>query len=565
MGVVADDDAPPAATARTSDGRWRVMTAAAAAAFALLGVGWATTKRPAPPAAAVAAPVATVDVGSTNGEAVAAYRAGVDALHDASGGTARRNFDRAIALDPAFAAAHLRKVLATPWVGDAERESMRKATQLRATLNEHDRALLHAVEPWVAVPQDVRDVEARLAELAKAHQDPEYFYQLCRFRVLGGKYDRAAEACRAARELDSHFAGAFWLEGQSALYTGDTSIGLASLDVCLRLSPTATSCINDSLQMRLNEGQCDAALGDAERLAAIQPESTSLVDLGIASYGAGKSLVATHAIYERAIELLPADDSYARYAIMSRLAVTAGRFDDALADIDNWERAVTRSTDEKAHVDPFIERGWLLREIGREAALVDTARAVLANHSAWSPSVEVDGRIAALVALYRGGAMSHASFVAERAAILDHVTETPEAGTRGSGAGRRWIAAYADAVVTQQDALDAMEALPHYLPLPTDRFRLPSDDESVGAAMLLAGHTEDAISFLTRAAHSCRAARFPLQYVWSNVELGAAFESTGNIKAACDAYRRITGRLGNVASSRSAARATARLLALGCR
>jgi len=539
---------------------------AAAAALALGCAGWAATKRHAPPAPVVAAPAASADVGSTNAGAIAAYRAGVDAIRNAAGGTARRNFDRAITLDPAFAAAHLRKVLATPWVGEAERESLRKATQLRVTLSDHDRALLHAIEPWVAVPQDAHEVERRLTELASSQEEPELYYQLCRFRVLDGNYARAADACRAARELDQGFAGAYWLEGQTALFLNDTAAGIESLHMCLRLSAAATSCLNDLLQIEMNDGQCDAAASDAQQLVAIAPDAASMEDLAISSFATGKPLAVAGATYERAADLLSAERAPVERAnFRTKIAALAGDFGDAARYLDEWEHVVAASTDEATHVDPFLKRTWLLRELGRDAEIVAASRAAISARAALVPTPELDLEITANVALYRAGAMTREEFVAARGIWIATAAHRPwVSGAAGFGPIRRWIAGYAEAAKSGEDARDALATLPQYLPLPSNRVRSPVDDEALGRTYLLAGRAAEAIPFLQRVARSCRVTSYPFHHTWANLDLGTALEST-DLRGACDAYRIVLDRWGSIPESRSAAVARARRSVLGCK
>ena len=61
------------------------------------------------------------------------------------------------------------------------------------TLGEHDRALLHAIEPWVGVPQDAQEVDRRLSALAAEHPERTH----CRAR--GSRAREAEEEQRVIR------------------------------------------------------------------------------------------------------------------------------------------------------------------------------------------------------------------------------------------------------------------------------------------------------------------------------------------------------------------------------
>jgi len=549
----------------------RGLIAAAVAAMTLLGGAMSPHDgRATRPLTAAATELGPPDFGSTmspNEAAAAAYAAGIDAVRRAAGGAARTSFDRAIELDPSFAAAHLRKVLATPEVTDAERENALKATQLRDALGAHDRALLHAIAPWVSVPQDALEVERRLVELTATHKDPDYLYQLCRFRVLDGNYAGAIEACRAAREIDGGFAGAYWLEGQSLLFLGETAAGSAALDTCLRVAPTATSCLNDVFNLRSHDGACDAALGDARRLVDLEPGNARwLQQLGMVSYAMDRPIADARTALERSWDVTPAQRApFIRTWTRANLAVLTGDFDEARSHLVALERVVDGNADEFSHRMALRLRALFQREVGQEAALAGRARAFLAKRQAWSPSPDEDGAIDALVALYRAGGLTRREFVADRETWLAQERSRPRpAGRFGMGPGRQWINAYANAVLTKDDASDALAVLSDYLPLPPDRFRDTDDDEAIGRTYLLAGRNEEALPFLRRAARSCEAARYPFQHTWANLELGQALESTDS-GAACAAYRVVFDRWATASRSESARVADARRKALSCR
>jgi len=511
-----------------------------------------------------------LDVGSTmsaNPAAVAAYRAGMDAVHNAAGGTARKSFDQAIKLDPSFAAAHLRKVLATPDVTDAEREDIRKATQLRDTLGDHDRALLQAITPWVGVPRDVLEVERRLAALTAAQRDADYLYHLCRFRVFAGNYGGAIESCRAARAIDPKLAGAVWLEAQSWLALDDAPAGTQALDACLRLSPAATSCLNDLLQVEGRDGVCDAAFGYAQRLSVLEPDNSRwLEQLGITSYAVRQPIARAREAYDKACDFAPLQEApVLRARGRFHIAVLVGDFDEAGRQLDALELATDGNHQETDHSDAFKMRALFQRELGLETATVGRARTFLASRAAWTPDPDVDTSIEALIALYRGGGLSRRAFMTARTEWLNRERATPRLpGRFGDGPGRRWIDAYARSVMTPEDAHDALSVLPDYLPLPPRRLRDTEDDEAIGWTFLLAGQPKDAVPFLRRAAGSCQAAQYPFQHTWANLGLGEALESS-DIPGACAAYQVVLDRWATAAKSQSAHTAYVRRKALGCR
>ena len=567
-----------ASTTARRPSRWRRGLVVAAAAAAVAGGLLLPRSRPPARGATVAsAPIASApiepaapDYGSTmssNAEAVAAYRAGVEATRNAAAGAARASLERATTLDPSFAAAHLRKVLATPWVDEVERVDVIKAKQLRDALGEHDRALLRAIEPWVAAPQDVHEVVRRLTALTERHPDADYLAQLCRFRVLAGSYADALEACRAAEMLDPRSAHIAWLEGQSRLFSGATAAGRRDAEACVRLSPAPTSCLNDLFHLEEHAGAAGAAFGYASRLVELEPDNAIwLEQLGTAGYAVGQPMAEVRAAYERSYEWSPIEQVPQRRARTNAdLAILSGDFEEARRQLDAWERALDGVTDEESHADLFEARTLFHREVGFDAASAAQAHAILSKLAAWSPNMEGDRSIDALIALYRGGALPRREFVAARAAWLERDRARPRPSALwGAIAGRRWITAYADAVVTKEDAEEALAVLLEYQPLPSDRVRSTSDDEAIGMVFWTAGRVQEAIPYLRRAASSCDAVQFPWHHTWANLELGRALESS-DVSGACAAYRVVVDRWAGAPRSSSARRAQERRRALGCR
>jgi len=554
---------PPVADARDAEQlrrslrRYRLATAALVPAALVAAVGFAVFGHEG------GAP--DLRQASSNVEAVDAYRAGMKAIHDGAAGEAVRAFERAAMLDPSFAAAHLRAVLATHAASSAARTHILEATEHREALSEHDRDLLRAIEPWVAIPADTREAARRLAALTTGRPDADYAYQLCHLHVIDGDYAAAIDACRAAHDADPTFAGALWLEGVAELLRGDTAEGLRVMRACLRLSPAATSCHNDILQLDANEGRCAAALDGAQHLVDLEPKSEIWRGaLAVAAYAMKRPFADVHRAFERSWQLAPVD---AMPLVRARAevdeAVIHGAFDDARRELDVWEQLVARSVDEADHVEAFRVRGWYEREVGEGASLAAHASAFLASRPAWSPAPAGGSSIDAQIALYRSGALSRPDFVKARAAWLrsDH---QGDASGRGAGTEHRWVTAYAGAVVTPEDARDALAALPDHLPLPGARVRTPAIDEPIGATFLLAGRVDEALPFLRRAAASCTAALYPFHHTWANLELGAALEAV-DARAACDAYRVVLDRWTTAPASRSARRARERWSILGCR
>jgi len=559
--------APPPPRGREGSRLRRGAIAGVALAAALGAVAW-RARRPAEvagvaqPADAGAAPVGPPDFGSrmsANAEALAAYKAGIQAMRDAASASARQNFERATELDPGFAAAHLRKILASGIADDGVRGHALKATTLRADLGPHDRALLQAIEPWTRIPQETSLSVRLFVDAAAAQPDSDTRLQLCRLRIYAGDYREAVDACRAARENDPRLTASFWLEGVASLFLGENADGARSLAECIRLSPGATGCLRELLYLREHDGQCVEALALARQLNALDPEQAEWFDhitFGLVATGAPDESARLAAETELAREA-KADVPITRERVAVKFLLRAGDFAGARRELDAFTRTAERGTDEGDVYEAFVLKDALERETGHSAAAAASARSYMARSAAYATAPA--HQIAPLVALYRLGALPREDFVRQRDAWLaQQKTRTVRAGAFDDVPGAWWIEAYAKAAVTEEDAVEAIDALPAYAPIPPDRFREPSQDLAIGAAYARARRPVDAAAYLRRAAGSCRGFVFPFEHVQARLALGGALLAAGERDAACASFAEVTRQWPGRSLTADAARASMR-------
>ena len=180
-------------------------------------------------------------------------------------------------------------------------------------------------------------------------------------------------------------------------------------------------------------------------------------------------------------------------------------------------------------------------ELGHLRTVEEMANAFGAHRDAWNKNDFFDYSIIPARMKYLAGAMSRDAFRAER----DRWLAAQETRSGREFRGYQWLIAFADAVVTDSDAADALEALPRYLPLvdPTDR---DADiDTSIGHAYLRAGRLDEARPFLQRAIHTCYTLDLPLSQTVANLYMGELMDSRiGDRAGACSAYWRRSLTLG---------------------
>ncbi len=221
-------DAPKPRRAR----RWgALLVALSIAVIATAASAPYLMKHPAPLGPPDAAPAPTGIMAlplpkSSNPLVVAAYKAGMQNLHDADWNTAAASFHRAAELDPGMAAAHLRVVLADIGLaydpsGKTLVDAYNHAFSLRADLDERDQGLLDALEPIVRDSFNFVESASRLVRLRDRFPlDAELCGLLANHQTLNGHLDEALENSKKAVELDPTYADAWQLVSANTLATG---------------------------------------------------------------------------------------------------------------------------------------------------------------------------------------------------------------------------------------------------------------------------------------------------------------------------------------------------------
>jgi hypothetical protein len=125
---------------------------------------------------------------------------------------------------------------------------------------------------------------------------------------------------------------------------------------------------------------------------------------------------------------------------------------------------------------------------------------------------------------------------------------------------------YAKPASTAEDAKIALQARPKLMPSLYYSYRVTGIDAMIGKVYLLAGHPEEAIPHLTRAAadSDCSAVSDPMSHTVAEYHLGMAHEARNDKVSACAAYRVVLERWSAAKGSVTAKAAAARAKALDC-
>jgi serine/threonine-protein kinase len=546
---------------------WVVRGLFGLGAMIMLAAALMSARQPSP-AHARAETHRTEPAASPTSEAMEAYRAALEAMHDGSMPDARRLLARATTIDPSFAAAHLRAAMLASQADTATRSHIQAATQFRSALDARENALLTAFGPLSSVPTDWQEAERRLEALAEQYpRDAEIAFAVgwARFNKRGD-YREAVSAFEQALLIDPHHAGALSKIADSYLLSGDVARLRDAIDRCLAISPAATSCLAILALSAEVEGRCADELEAGRRLVALTPSQPNRYQsIANALFALGDEDGARRALEQKwertSKDARPIEELRDRM----NLAILHGDFRAADEFARVWSERVAASPDEWSHQQPFWYRSAILLESGRTTEAAALAEEYLRRFAGWSADDSLwSTSIYAHDVQLKAGTLNRASFNALRTTWLKREDARAERTGRTDKA-RWWFVAFARPATTAEDANTALGVLASFDPLRSPLNRGLSDEEPLGRTYLLANRLDDARRSLSRAANSCDGLELPIYWLGARFELGRTFEALGDTRAACTAYRRVLESWGGATPrSLTAASARARSAALRC-
>ena len=552
-GPTAEIALPPPARSRRGVIAAVVLGAVAVGALAWRATRPQTTATPsgAPSALVSASAAAAPNTLSENAEALKAYEAGLASRRLATG-EVDVQMRRAIALDPDFAAAHLRLVGSIGCEGDL-RKSYRAALAHEDKLSPLDRGRLDAYEAVCPrEPPDMAEYKRRILALAEKYpSDADLF-----FDVAGVSNDPLAAIDRAIA-LDPGFANAYARRGSILAARGDLKAGILAYEKCLEISKGALKCQVELAMQIAQSGDCARLEVEARRAIAMgTDQQPPYVMLASALLAQGQPAAAAREALRQGAEKRAINRDVEDANVF--IEILGGDFARALAMLADRARADEASAREGDHVFATEMSALVSLETGDAATVRRVARDYFAKQSGWEPTHGVDATASLLGALGRLGDVRAAEAFAR-------VDKRIQAG-RGPGTTRlHWNAwlAYTEVVFDSDGAALAMKALDG-VPTPPTAF-FSAGLQPLGHALALAGRADDAAHWLEKASRACNVLGFPLKSTWAHFGLGELREKSGDKAGACAAYRVVLGRWGSAKpTSTTAERARARVRALGC-
>jgi eukaryotic-like serine/threonine-protein kinase len=550
--------------------------------------GWYISSDNGSPASSVAnakgidsASVATMalpNAGSARTEALATYRKGL--LEFRKGAPWLDLLLQAVEQDPTLVEAHVHIAAGRLFHLNPERarEHYRKAVDLSAKLDEKDRIVLDAIEPLILrQPSDWAESMRRFSKATEKYPtESRYWFYLGVATANFEDFAKANEHLGQAIRLDPGFAYARTLIAMNTAYEGRFDTAESAAEECLKVVPDSVMCMELISRLRLREGRCEAMAQVARRMIAASTSRTlgeivlaeSLAARGQPSATVEQALAQAEA---SRLELTGANTGlknrqFTIYRLWAR--ILAGDFESAEARARELEKLAESShlQDERGAVAKFLTQVML--ETGRKREAGDIVMGFLDRRDAWEPNPSAEdiamAKDATPFLLYAAGEAERLS-PDERMHRRDTWLSDWRARATPISRNYLWMHAYASTAYTAEESKRAIEALQQVGPLPPFRPETMAD-AYVGRMYLLAGRTDDAITWLGQATQSCATLQFPFEQTRAFLWLGQAKESKGDTKGACGAYQVVLDRWGQAKpKSVSADQARARVSALGCR
>jgi len=506
-------------------------------------------------AAADAGPQAT----PSTAEESAAYQSWRDAAKSLSVAHAAK----AVAANPTLARVYLLRAIEEYYSNATSQESLQRAWEYQSQLSERERAVLGAYQPAVAVVPDIASAAQRLTAVYAQYPDYDLAaYSLAAVQIRLSKFVEAEAAMATYLRRNDAFPAGWSILGTARVLRDDVEGARDAYHTCLKLSPAATSCLADLALLDESEGSCEEAESLSRTWLAVEPNSARCFrSLARTVFQRGGSLEAASEILDRGLLVTdPSEREYYRVKRDLSLAVLRGDFDAAHGIAVTAEDTLQKVTNEDFREDVAQFSMRIELELGHIRVVDGMADAFGAHRDAWNKNDFFDYHIIPARMKYLAGTMSRDAFRTER----DTWLAAQETASGAEFPGYRWLMAYADAVVTDADGIEAIEALPRYLPHVNRLDREADMDTSIGHAYLRAGRLDEARPFLERATHTCYTLDLPLSQTIAHLYLGELMERTGDRAGACAAYAVVLSRWGNARESRSAESARGRFERLAC-
>ena len=512
----------------------------------------ASASASAPASAVVVIPLGATNPVTSNPEAMKEYRQAIGDWHDA-----RSNYivhlERAVELDPEFAAASLRVLFGL--LQPASTKVYEDVARYRDRLDARDRDFLEAEAPLhTRIPADVAETERRYnAILARRPGDLEALLRLGYIQTeLLDRPEAALRTYRTAAALDPTLALALSSIAKAEADEGHYESAQRTLDDCNRVSPGATRCVAGKAELDARTGDCKSYFDGTRTYATIGPDDQyAAMRLTAALMASGHDRGEVNGQIAHLRGLSAGNAHWLADVMVFQSDVWFGAFKDARMHSD---KAQDGGTDFAALILDVEE------EVGEEARVTAVVRKYIAQRATTEQRSDDMPMLQWL--------LPHHVMTREQATNLRDRWRAEAA--RNPGWQPRWLWLLYDTVFvsTREEAEEVLSrpeasGIGHHLD--------PDWSLPLGKLLSLAGRAAEARVYFAEASADCRIQHSQLSssYIATTVrasyELGRTSEELHDVPAACAAYQRVEDRWGNATPrSTTAEKARARMTAIHC-
>ena len=485
----------------------------------------------------------------TNPEAIAAFRAGLQAMRDGAWVRVEAPLAKAVQLEPTFGAVWLRLIFSRRQSGTEEsrREAFREAIRFRSTLTERDRVLLDALTPSMEGPGGKeRTLTALRSAAARYPGDLEITLWIMFEVFLDVPPDELLALTREGLSTDPEALDFLQFEGIALASLGRIGEALTSFDHAVARAPDSDSLWTKAF-VEMEVGRCRDAERDA-RAAVVHTGNLALAPMQAA-------LMFANGTERAAVEQTLQQGLSGPVLALVPVAIDRASIAIATGDFAGGERLLRQAI--AGAGDVWVEHLFSTRalvqvlvETGRVQEAARAAEAFRKGSGAWkaAPALSYwdDLSLTFAAAEVRGGTLTRDAFVSMREAWLAKGREV----TRGLTQGQLWITAYAAPAGTPDEAREALRALEGFPAVPPGAVNYASFSVSatrraaIANVRFLAGDDNGALPLLREAAADCSALVSPVTSVRAHHDLAVVLERTGDKDGACKEHKLVVERWG---------------------
>lgn len=277
-----------------------------------------------------------------------------------------QHFDKAISLDPNFAAAHLARANSSPTAKEFF-EHLKHAVGLADKASEGERLQILAAE--AGANGDTAKQKEYLDKLVALHPNEERaHFNLGGYHFGQQDYAQAIAAYKKATELNPNYSNAYNLLGYAYRQNGDYANAEQAFKKYIELIPNDPNPYDSYAELLLKMGRFDESIAQYRKALSIQPNFVN-------SHFAIAAALSYQGKHDEALAELQKmtdkarSDGERRTALFGQTVVDAdsGKLDKALADMDRQYAIAEKSGDVAAMSGDLQAKGNILVEMGKYA------------------------------------------------------------------------------------------------------------------------------------------------------------------------------------------------------